>query len=172
MKRWLPARASVANPALRGRSFRAYLQVEQLPEGCYLATCASILALLPRDSPSRRPLKSPATSPCLLSLSRSCSPSCSVRDGTAVGISLPRCGIRHRVSAPPATAVFDDKPAIDRHRVGRSKLMNAGCRPLAAEHALGVSHSPTAGCAPVRRPVPRWPPPCRERPGPATSSQD
>jgi SAM-dependent methyltransferase len=23
--------------------------------------------------------------------------------------------------APPATAVFDDKPAIDRHRVGRSK---------------------------------------------------
>ena len=46
MKRWLPARASVANPALRGRSFRAYLQVEQLPEGCYLATCASIPGLV------------------------------------------------------------------------------------------------------------------------------
>jgi len=46
MKRWLPARASVANPALRGRSLRAYLQVEQLPEGCYLATCASIPGLV------------------------------------------------------------------------------------------------------------------------------
>ena len=45
-KRWLPARASVANPALRGRSFRAYLQVEQLPEGCYLATCANIPGLV------------------------------------------------------------------------------------------------------------------------------
>ena len=36
----------MANPALRGRSFRAYLQVEQLPEGCYLATCANIPGLV------------------------------------------------------------------------------------------------------------------------------